>query len=135
MWPTNIVIIMYNYTMKTQITQKEWHQIAAELRAKMNECGLNPKSLSINAGINYDAAYRLIKGGLKRRSKAAFQLCDYFKIDMTNNTISTTDKMRLDISREIDTVWDGSEAHARLLQKLIRSTKEFAIHNKSGRSL
>lgn len=117
--------------MKTQLIQRHWVHIAAELRLQLDKCGLLPKALSEKAGINYDAAYRLLNGGLERRSKAALQLCNYFGINILINAKSTTEKLRFDIYNDIDRIWDGSEAHAKLLQKLIRSTRKFDILNKS----
>jgi hypothetical protein len=116
--------------MKTQITQRKWREVAIELRAKLNEWNHSLTVLSKASGVKYDAIYRMHKGGLERRSRPAFELCKFFGIN-TSNTKSEQSQLKESLHADLDQVWDGSVAHAKLLVKLIRSTKGFGVQEKS----
>jgi len=111
-------------------TQVKWSVISAELRLALAECGLTPTALSHKAKIDYYAARRLLSGRLEKRSANAIALCKYFGIETVQNAKTKEDQKRLQLERLISEVWDGSEPHAQLIERLIRSTKNFMIQDK-----
>ena len=111
-------------------TPLKWSGISANLRSALACCGLTPTALSHKAKIDYYAARRLLSGRLEKRSANAIALCKYFGIETVQNAKTEEDQKRLQLENLISEVWDGSEPHALLIEKLIRSTKNFMIHEK-----
>lgn len=113
-----------------QNNQRSWSSVAAELRKKLDDSGLEPKELASITGIDYHAARRLCQGGLRNSSKNAILLCHFFDISLYKNA-----KMQ-NISRNqlyecVNEIWDGSQAHAELMIELIRSTRLFEFKSKN----
>lgn len=109
-------------------TQKNWSKLSAELREVLFCCKLNPSSLSREAGIKYHAARRLLKGRLEKSSAPAIKLCVHFGIELYENAKMHADDPLAKLTHVINEVWDGSEDHAELLAKLIKSTKNYSIN-------
>lgn len=91
----------------------------------MASCRLPPGELAKRAGIGYYAARRFLQHGVKNRTAAALKLCDFFEIpvDITQKVQNPGERL----SRILRETWDGSDDHAKLLAKLISSTKPFKI--------
>jgi hypothetical protein len=111
-------------SQKTQTNRRPWIDLAIEIRQVLDARGYKAKSLSEEAGITIDAAYRILGGGLKRTSAPARVLIAFFKIN-TNETANNALRSRIDV--QIDQVWDGSEGHAELICRLIKSTKDLIV--------
>jgi len=110
--------------------QKTWGEIAIELDKHLEGCPLSNLLLSKASKVNYFAIRRYRKDGIKNQTRGALMLCKYFKINMkSSNKMQNSDLAKL--IAEIETVWDGTESHAQLLSKLIRSTKSFRIQERT----
>jgi hypothetical protein len=105
--------------------QKEWAAIAVKLNEALRGCRLSPVQLAKRAGIDYHAARRYLRHGVANRTTGALRLCDFFAIhsDKSQKLQTPSDRLR----RVLHESWDGSEAHAKLLAKLIGSTRPFKI--------
>lgn len=118
--------LFLDYSLKMQKLQRPWSEISVELQRCVRESGLTYKQLSEQAVIDYFAARRIINGHLKNRTDAATTVCSFFKIDLFY-----PDKMQSNAGKEIldaiTAIWDGTDAHAQLLVKLIEGTARFKV--------
>lgn len=109
--------------------QRDWREIADVLNERLDRCALDNIELSRASHANYHAVRRLRLTGVHNRSANARKLCSFFKIPLTENVKPQTDELAKLVS-ELETVWDGSAPHAKLLSKLIRSTKSFSVDDR-----
>lgn len=110
--------------------QKNWGEISMELGKHLQECPLSNFLLSKASKVDYFAIRRYRKGGIKSQTQGALMLCKYFKIEMKISKKMQNPGLEKLIT-EIASVWDGTESHAQLLSKLIRSTKSFRIQERT----
>lgn len=106
--------------------QKPWGEISTELSKHLQDCSLSNSELAKASKVNYFAIRRYRKNAIKSQTESAFKLCKYFRID----TFIFIKMQSIDLVKlisEIEAVWDGTESHAQLLSKLIRSTKSFRV--------
>lgn len=109
--------------------QKTWPDVAKELHYHLCNCTLSHAALSAASGVNYYAIRRFRKTGIHNDTDNATKLCTYFNIEIKNNKkVQNTELDKL-VSALTD-AWDGSESHAQLLTKLIRSTKSFRVEGR-----
>lgn len=109
--------------------QRNWGDVSRELNQAIEECKLRPKELASEASIDYFAARRALRSGVKNRTKVAVALCSYFEID--ENKCKTGVNGNLLLAYEaLDEVWDGTEVHAAFLRGLILSTGPYTIKSK-----
>jgi hypothetical protein len=110
--------------------QTKWDAACIELNKKLRQYDGRPFDLASDGEINYFAARRFLISGIKNRGRNAEKLCAFFKI-----SIDETAKPRAgalsDLTGVLRDVWDGSEAHAKLLARLIESTKSFRIEGRT----
>jgi hypothetical protein len=106
--------------------QRQWPAIAAELYQHLKECSMSDMELSVAAAVNYFAIRRLRESGVKNQTKNATKLCSFFKISLVDEAEVQNGQLEALID-EIGSVWDGSEAHAKLLTRLLRATKGLKI--------
>lgn len=110
--------------------QKYWSEISIELAKYLEDCPLSNSLLSKASKVNYHAIRRYRKDGIKSQTQGALMLCKYFKINMKiSKKMQNPDLAKL--ITEIESVWDGTESHAQLISKLIRSTKSFRIEERT----
>lgn len=110
--------------------QKTWDEISAELDNCLEGCPLSNSLLSKATKVNYHAIRRYRKDGVKSQTRGALVLCNFFKINMKiSKKKQNPDLVKLIM--EIESVWDGTESHAQLISKLIRSTKSFRIQERT----
>lgn len=103
--------------------------MAKDLEARLNQCKLNNSELSTASGVDYYAIRRMRINGIHNRSGNAKDLCTYFKIPTDCKAKVQPDEFGRLVS-ELESTWDGSEPHAKLLTKLIRSTKSFRVEGR-----
>ena len=110
--------------------QKNWVEISTELSQSLHDCALSNPLLSKASRVNYFAIRRYRKDGAKSQTENALKLCKYFKINIyIYKKLQKNDLAKL--MAEIESVWDGTESHAQLLSRLIRSTKSFRIEERT----
>lgn len=110
--------------------QKSWSEISTELGKCLEDSPLSDSLLSKASKVNYFAIRRYRKDGIKSQTRGALILCKYFKININiSKKMQNSDLGKLIL--EIEAVWDGTESHAQLLSKLIRSTKSFRIQERT----
>jgi DNA-binding phage protein len=74
-------------------------------------------SIANECGMGQSTVYRALNGNPKRMSKALYKLCNYANID-TKNITSEPENCTI-LMTALKQVWDGSEAHAKRLAKLL----------------
>lgn len=109
-----------------QKVQRKWIDVAKELMERLQASNLSNVKLSKASHVNYYAIRRLRKSGVHNQSSNAEILCSYFKIQREFDLKVQSNEFDKLVS-ELAAAWDGSEPHAKLLTKLIRSTKSFRI--------
>lgn len=109
--------------------QRLWPDMANDLNEHLRRCELNNIELSKASDVNYHAIRRLRKYGVHNQSGNAKKLCSYFRISLDINLKVQPDEFGKLVS-ELESAWDGSEPHAKLLTKLIRSTKSFRVEGR-----
>lgn len=109
--------------------QRKWPDVARELNEQLAQSKLSHKQLSIASGADYHAVRRFTLNGAHNQSGNARKLCSYFNI-----TIEISQKVQPDqfakLVSELASAWDGSDSHANLIAKLIRSTKSFRVEGR-----
>ena len=106
-------------------SQEQWAVVAGKLNEALEGCRLSASELAKRAGIDYHAARRFLRHGVTNRTTGALRLCDFFSIPSGKQKQLQTRADRL--HRALHESWDGSDAHAKLLAKLIGSTRAFKI--------
>jgi ribosomal protein L18 len=109
--------------------QREKAVIIAEINAHLSNWKDGNNALSKAANINYHAARRALKGGIKNNSKLFISFCTLFEVEpfIVDKVQNTTLEKLTEMLRE---TWDGSEPHAALLHSLIKSTKPFKVQGR-----
>lgn len=113
--------------------QRSWSDVRTELNARLDQFAGGYNELATEAGISYHAARRFLLNKAKNRTETAEKLCRFFRVDLDktanlqNEILSSTDSL----TQLIEEVWDGTEAHARLLAQLIGITRDFSVQNRS----
>jgi hypothetical protein len=109
--------------------QRVWPDVAKDLSEHLQRCELNNIELSKASGVNYHAIRRLRKNGVHNQSGNAKKLCIFFNISLDRGEKLQPDEFSKLVS-ELEAAWDGTEPHAKLLTKLIRSTKSFRVEGR-----
>lgn len=122
-----IFAILYHLIMNK--VQRTWPEVARDLNQQLALNNLDYKTLASASGASYYAVRRLKLGGVHNQSINAKKLCTYFNIKIDIEVKVQTDHFSKLVS-ELEAVWDGSEPHAKLLSKLIRSTKSFRVEGR-----
>lgn len=103
--------------------------MAKDLEAHLKQSELNNSALSTASLVGYHAIRRMRINGVHNQSGNAKRLCTFFRISLEYSVkvqIGEFDKL----VSELEAAWDGSEPHAKLLTKLIRSTKSFRVEGR-----
>jgi hypothetical protein len=108
--------------------QDDWLTARQQIEKCLGEYK-SPGSLAKEAGINYFAARRFINFGIHNRSKNAEILRIFFGVELHKTAKIQNPRMRT-LTERLCNVWDGTEAHAQLIEKLIESTKPFRIEDR-----
>lgn len=106
--------------------QRPWRDIVADLNVALRECALSLRELAAMSGCDYHAVRRYKKHGAQNRNAAALTLCTFYKIPIHSSEKLQTESIDVIIGA-VQEVWDGSDAHAELMTRLIRSTREFTV--------
>ena len=114
--------------MTTKV-QRDWEAVCDELNAKLRKLDHDYISLSKAAGISYHAARRFILGGAKNRTTTAVKLCEHFGIAPSETAKPQSNGLD-ELTALVEKVWDGTEPHAELLAKLIKSTEHFKVQGR-----
>jgi hypothetical protein len=117
-----------------QIIKRPWSNVAADLEVALKAIDKNPMWLESQTGVKHHAIRRMRNGLLKNRTDNAEKLCAYFEIPLIES-----EKLRisdaLDFTQVIQRIWDGSQAHAELIIKLIESTHGFSVRKENKSTL
>lgn len=109
--------------------QRNWPDVARELNEQLTQSKLSYDQLASASGVGYYAIRRFKLNGVHNQSTNAKKLCCFFKIALEFEVKVQPDQFTKLVS-ELASVWDGSEPHAKLLAKLIRSTKSFRVEGR-----
>ncbi|MFK2919043.1 helix-turn-helix domain-containing protein [Dyella koreensis] len=92
--------------------------LAHELRQRLAERGLTSGTAIAKAtGLGQSQVHRNLYGSPRRVSRTLLALCKYAKIDAYERASDPRNSLAL--MEALAQVWDGSEAHARRLAKLL----------------
>jgi len=120
--------------LKMQNNQVYWPAARMQLGKKLKQYKDRPRDLAREADINYFSARRFILNGVHNRSRNVEKLCNLFGINVSKNA-----KMQIDsigaLTGLLRNVWDGTDAHAQLIGKLIESTKPFRVEDRAKKRL
>lgn len=107
--------------------QANWTALKARLNQALEHYDGTPTELSQVTGINFYAVRRFLRFGVGSRSANAIRLCAFFKL---NSEKIAHEAAIASLHKLLDEVWDGSDPHAALLAKLIKSTRSFTIEER-----
>lgn len=112
-----------------EVPQEKRAAILAELNRALASCEMTPLELSKAAGIRYDAAWRALRGGVRNYTQTAKALCRCFGLQIVKSrkTQASRERVLEDMVWTIAEVWDGTQAHADLITRLVRSTGAFEV--------
>ncbi|WP_426803424.1 hypothetical protein [Xanthomonas campestris] len=97
---------------------KQPHALAGELKDKLALRGLTASSAIARASkLGQPQVYRNLFGRPKKVSRTMRQLCEYAGIDAYEGTADPSESKVL--MEALATVWDGTDAHAKRLAKLL----------------
>jgi len=111
---------------------REPQEIAKELAAFLDSYPGTQRELAEMAGVSQSTISRALKGKIRSRlSNGLCKLCNYAKIETHKRPPASGCDPRTNphLINALNTVWDGSDQHARALAKVIRSLK--ALHFQS----
>ncbi|MBO9770075.1 MULTISPECIES: hypothetical protein [Xanthomonas] len=97
---------------------KQPHVLAGALKEKLALGGLTSSSAIARASnLGQPQVYRNLFGKPKKVSRTMRQLCEYAEVDAYEGTADPSDSRVL--MEALATVWDGTDAHAKRLAKLL----------------
>jgi transcriptional regulator with XRE-family HTH domain len=88
------------------------------LREYMSEKGLSQAQLAADAKVSQSTVSRALKGESERYSQARHRLLTYAGIKQSTAELSTGDGAN-QVVRAFNRIWDGSEAHALRVAKIV----------------
>ncbi|WP_348731457.1 hypothetical protein [Rheinheimera texasensis] len=106
-----------------------WVLIRPILEKKLRESEESAAVISKNSGVSYWAVSRALRDGVKNYSHRAESLCDYFGV-LVDNSAKPQNDVLLELHQVIASVWDGTDAHAKLLMNLIKTTGSYKIEQR-----
>lgn len=109
--------------------QRLWPDVARELNEQLTQSKLSYNQLAKASGAGYYAIRRFRLSGVHKQSVNARKLCSFFNIAIEFD-IKVQPGQFAKLVSELKAVWDGSEPHAKLLTKLIHSTKSFRVEGR-----
>lgn len=109
--------------------QRSWADVAKDLEGHLDQRERSNSELSKASLVNYHAIRRMRIKGVHNQSSNAKRLCTFFGISLIHNVKVQTGEFDK-LVYELGAAWDGSEPHAKLLTKLIRSTKSFRVEGR-----
>lgn len=120
---------LHYYHLLVKKLQSNWKATRHQLNQALSNCGLTPTQLANASDINYHAARRYLLRGATNHCSTALALCTFFGIPVSDHTeVQPPSGKSLDELRgAIESYWDGSEEHARLIVRLIESTRPFRV--------
>lgn len=112
--------------------------LQADIKAFFRDKGMKSSlSIALSTGIPQSTVYRALEKKQVKLTSGLMKLVNYSKIDVNNyKQVNPADCATL--MNTIRTVWDGSEAHAKQLSKLLiaahscKITSENAMGRRSG---
>lgn len=110
--------------------QRSWADISKELNDQLSRYTLTNRALATASGADYYAIRRFRRNGAHNQTDNAEKLCSFFNIEINCNKNAQSNVLGKLVS-ELEAVWDGSDSHAHLLTKLIRSTRSFRVEERS----
>lgn len=109
--------------------QRKWPDVARELNEQLAQNKLSYKQLAAASGVSYHAVRRFTLNGVHNQSDNTRKLCSYFNIPIEFGKKVQPDQFAKLVA-ELESAWDGSDSHANLIAKLIRSTKSFRVEGR-----
>lgn len=82
---------------------------------------LRQEDVAKNAGVSQATVSRALKTGLKRRTMARDRLFRYIQKELGTHTFN--DQGRQKVVDAFGEIWDGSDAHASAIAKIITASK------------
>lgn len=108
----NLIIVIYMKRLKQP------QALASELRNKLALNGLTSSTAIARAAkLGQPQVYRNLFGRPKKVSRTIRNLCEYADVDAYEGTTDPTESKVL--MEALATVWDGTDAHAKRLAKLL----------------
>lgn len=109
---------MSHYAVLCSIMQA----ISVQLRDFMKTKGLSQSALAKAAGVNQSTVSRALRQAPARHSEAMLRLCRYAGISDLQSESSTARGAKL-VLTSFEKVWDGSDAHATAIARIIDASK------------
>jgi transcriptional regulator with XRE-family HTH domain len=97
-------------------------EISEQLHAYMRARKLSQSELASRAGVNQATVSRALRKQPTRHSRALQRLCIYADIEYGEGPKSTTSSSKL-IIEAFQEVWDGTDAHAAAIARIIQASK------------
>lgn len=103
----------------------KWKVKVVEYNRILAEGLVTPSDIERGCKISYDAACRIVRNGITNRTENSEKVGKYLiKIDNKFKNAKTTNKktdtIKVKLSLLLDRVWDGTEEHAELIQRLLK---------------
>ena len=97
------------------------HEIISDLRRYLETCGRSQTEVARAAGVNQSTVHRALGStGIRQRpSKALIKLCNYAEIRI-NRRLEADPAQNDRLMDAVRLAWDGTEAHAIALARVIR---------------
>lgn len=109
--------------------KNEWAVIRPVLEKKLRESQETLHAISKGSGVSYWAVSRALRDGIKNYSERAEKLCHYFAISR-DEFAKPQNELLFELHQVVTSVWDGTDAHARLLMNLIKTTGSYKIEQR-----
>lgn len=109
-----------------QKVQIPWVQVSSQLATALRASPLPLPELAAQAKVQYHAAYRMKRHGVKNRGKNALALCTFFNIPVEASASISADM----VTAAVLDSWDGTPEHGQLLMDLARCVGRYGAGRK-----
>ena len=104
--------------------------LANQLRVFMERRHLSQKVVAKRAKISQSTVSRALKGEIERQGRAKSKLFIYMQKELDEEGMQGKGKEK--VISAFEAIWDGSEAHAVAIAKIINASKELRPVKRSG---
>lgn len=101
----------------------EFYISPRELKAMIKSAHIRQDDMGKYLGLSQGQVSRLVRGQFKKPGEAYFEICKYVKNHV--KALENNNDLSEEIKDAVKCVWDGSQEHAEMIARVIRSLGPF----------
>lgn len=120
---SSYALLCNNANMDSQVCINNPAAIAEALTAIFKSKKWNQSRIAMESGIHQSQVCRILSGKFKRCSKSVLILCKYANLSLVQK--NTDPRANEQLMKALSLAWDGTDAHAEMIAKLLITIGEF----------